>query len=677
MSSRRLGVLLALLLLSHPAAAEVALRDWADGLAQPELGGAGVPIRGRRLVYGSLELVLADGRWAPVHAGGRTVGAFFTGSGSFRYAVEDPILDATWQTNVKQATNYEVDACGAIGDSLHTLLLLLSGGAESLMVNLPAMDDEPPAESALATIFRKHLERRVLDLGGRFESLLPQAMREPPATPVVVVEIGAEKHDLLYVRDSLRDEAETLAVMRPRDGRGVKVRDPIPLCRRPLRRPWLQPGPLRFRLVDLDVTFENPGGERAELTIRETLAIQRPLHTLEFLLRSSMVEEDGVGRQTRRPYEVLSIGDAAGNALPFLHRYGELVVELPEQLPAGARVELVYRLAGDVLLRPQHDNYWLLEDGWYPSPWRRDMEAFTYHAVIKVREPFVPFTCGHTERRWQEADLVCAEFREPQAIQGVVLLAGKYSTYSVEHEGLTLSVSTYAMRDEEKMKQIAGLALALIQYYRPLMGDFPFRELNILEINDFGFGLAPAGNVFITREAFARIPLEGFAGLFVEGINRRLAHEIAHAWWGHVAMLAAAEDEWLSESVAEYYSAFALGQMKGKEEFDAAFRDWKRGAKAVEGKGSVYLANYISGEEATDRRIALLYGKGPLMLHALRREVGDNTFFTILKSYLRSFHFRYATTKDFIGITQFITKQDHTAFFDLYLFGSKKIDVKK
>lgn len=81
------------------------------------------------------------------------------------------------------------------------------------------------------------------------------------------------------------------------------------------------------------------------------------------------------------------------------------------------------------------------------------------------------------------------------------------------------------MRDEEKMKQIAGLVLALIQFYRPLMGDSPFRELNILEINDFGVGFVPAGTAFITRETFARVPLEGFAGLFVEGLNRRLGHE--------------------------------------------------------------------------------------------------------------------------------------------------------
>ena len=76
-------------------------------------------------------------------------------------------------------------------------------------------------------------------------------------------------------------------------------------------------------------------------------------------------------------------------------------------------------------------------------------------------------------------------------------------------------------------------------------------------------------------------------------------------------------------------------------------------------------------------RFKLLYGKGPVMLHELRQAVGDDVFFTILKSYLRSFQFKPATTRDFIGITNFVTKQDHAAFFDRNLFGAGPLDVQK
>ena len=41
-----------------------------------------------------------------------------------------------------------------------------------------------------------------------------------------------------------------------------------------------------------------------------------------------------------------------------------------------------------------------------------------------------------------------------------------------------------------------------MQFYKVYIGDFPFSELNLIEIEDLGCGQAPAGVIFITREAF-------------------------------------------------------------------------------------------------------------------------------------------------------------------------------
>ena len=57
------------------------------------------------------------------------------------------------------------------------------------------------------------------------------------------------------------------------------------------------------------------------------------------------------------------------------------------------------------------------------------------------------------------------------------------------------------------------------------------------------------------------------------------------------------------------------------------------------------------------------------MLHALREELGDEAFFTIMKSYLTNFRFQPILTKKFLEITNFITKRDYTAWFEERLFG--------
>ena len=76
-------------------------------------------------------------------------------------------------------------------------------------------------------------------------------------------------------------------------------------------------------------------------------------------------------------------------------------------------------------------------------------------------------------------------------------------------------------------------------------------------------------------------------------------------------------------------------------------------------------------EDASRDRYALLYAKGPLVPHALRQQVGDDTFFTIAKSFVRNFAFKVGDTRHVIGLSGFVTKKDLTPFFNSYLLGTE------
>jgi len=161
-------------------------------------------------------------------------------------------------------------------------------------------------------------------------------------------------------------------------------------------------------------------------------------------------------------------------------------------------------------------------------------------------------------------------------------------------------------------------------------------------------------------------------GLYSEGINERLAHEVAHAWWGHVAKRSDLEDQWLSEATAEYYAAVAIGNLRRERDFKNMLQKWRARTKASDDKGSVYMGNYTVSMGETNHRSNLLYGKGPLVLHGLRLEMhNDDLFFTVLKSYVSSFSMKPVWTKDFVGITNYITERDWTPWFDKYLFGTE------
>ena len=59
------------------------------------------------------------------------------------------------------------------------------------------------------------------------------------------------------------------------------------------------------------------------------------------------------------------------------------------------------------------------------------------------------------------------------------------------------------------------------------------------------------------------------------------------------------------------------------------------------------------------------------MLQALREEVGDETFFAILRATLQSFAMKPIWTRDFLETTNQVTRRDFRPWFDRYVFGAE------
>jgi aminopeptidase N len=70
-----------------------------------------------------------------------------------------------------------------------------------------------------------------------------------------------------------------------------------------------------------------------------------------------------------------------------------------------------------------------------------------------------------------------------------------------------------------------------------------------------------------------------------------------------------------------------------------------------------------------------VYLRGALTLHALRLKVGDEAFFTILKTYYTRYQGGNATTADFVGVAEEISGQDLQAFFDEWLYAPVMPDI--
>ena len=81
-----------------------------------------------------------------------------------------------------------------------------------------------------------------------------------------------------------------------------------------------------------------------------------------------------------------------------------------------------------------------------------------------------------------------------------------------------------------------------------------------------------------------------------------------------------------------------------------------------------YRLGHIQGDSRIMR--ALVYDKGAIVLHMLRRLVGDDVFFRGLQRFYRASRFRSAGTVDFQAAMEAEAGRPLDRFFDRWIYGS-------
>lgn len=625
---------------------------------------------------GHMTLRLGNGSIARVMAGNEPVGVYFKGSGTFEYvtveATEIPVVDH----NVKAVAHVKMTA-----DAQHATLtgdfadvLILGGG-----VAMPEVTGTGGA--ALGDGFAQHstlFSRLRVEPAGH---LLAVQKFSFPTSKRVRVEFSGGRDNLLYDYDDVEDHDEGFYTVA---GPSTYVEDKRIqqwlflnlLSDQPVGHDhWTTPRP-PFALTALDYTLTGDG-DNAKAEVTETIARIAPG---ENVLRFAMQSEEFVRTsQPFRNFNVRSVTDEQGRPLPFDHVRDDLVVALDGV--DGQTFKLKFAIDGDFLVREGGDNAWQLGLGepWFPLPRQLAGAAYTVHSVLRIKKPFIGLAPGNTISRRDEGDYNVVENVVDKPVQFTMVEAGKYNLSEEKRGELTIRVATYGLSNERAAKQLTGLAFGLIDYYEFFLGPFPWKEFNIIQVNAYGFGQAPPGAMFITNEAFSPTRSSDDGDYFMsadqyfsQGINERFAHEIAHQYWAYVVRMPSSEEQWLTESFAEYSAGLALKKLRGDAIFKQLVGTWNGGAKMGAAVAPIPYANRIGGDRMVGRRqrFALLYEKGPYLLYTINKEIGDEAFLTFMKSYTKSFNFKFGTTKDVAGLLGVITKKDWKPFFEQYFWGT-------
>jgi hypothetical protein len=635
--------------------------------------GPAAPVNGLSLTSGQVRLLLRSGHAVPVRAGDEIVGLFFSGEGSLECDATDPVEHPVVLFNAKKNSGVSVEKGAGrltLRSRFQRLLWIEQGGGPR-----PELGGGGPGID-LGGAFRDHFEKFRRVRGSPISHLL-SLQRAVPGSRLVVAELGGAD-DLRYVYDDFERREESLAVVRRSESTDAEARRylyPVTLAERPLGRDRKTVADPLWALTDVRLELTASGGREAELVATETVVpVGRSRTAFRFDLYNTTYAIVGPGALQPRVFRLQSVRDASGRELPFHHAGDEVLVSLPEPAVADRPFTLEFRIDGDFLIRPGGDNYWLLGvEAWFPQPELR-AQYYTLTTTVRVPRPFVPFAPGVTKSRRVEGNVNVLETRVEQPVQFAVILAGKYALEEQSRNGVTVRVATYAMANQRASKQLMDLAFGIIEYYQVFLGPFPFPEFNIIEINSYGFGQAPPAVMFITKEAFN--PYIGDLNqLFSQGINERFAHEIAHQYWGHVVKMPSFEEQWITEAFAEYSAAIFLRAFKGQSTYNRLLNHWASRARFAADAAPIPLANRVSvpRDLVTEFsiRAGLLYDKGSCLLAALHKELGDQMFLTFMKSYQKSFRWKFGSTRTVAGMLEYLTKKNYDEFFEAHYWGTR------
>lgn len=143
-------------------------------------------------------------------------------------------------------------------------------------------------------------------------------------------------------------------------------------------------------------------------------------------------------------------------------------------------------------------------------------------------------------------------------------------------------------------------------------------------------------------------------------------HENAHQWWGDSMSIRQWRDICLNECFASYTADFLWPERKEGVNPDKLYRATVKQLRARPKYWSTPLYNPGRGNE-----FGVVYFRGPLFLHALRRAMGDRAFFAGLREFPSMHKYGNASIPEFAAFMQTKTLTNLVPFFNAWLNGTR------
>jgi aminopeptidase N len=286
------------------------------------------------------------------------------------------------------------------------------------------------------------------------------------------------------------------------------------------------------------------------------------------------------------------------------------------------------------------------------------LDKATYTVIVTVPEPYEVAVNGLIEDEVDNGETTTYTFgiNDPMASYLTTININDFNIETMESDGGIPIRNYYAASLPENINEPFARQGEMIDYFSELFGPYPFQIYGAL-VMDTEFGAA------LENQTLSIFGVDMINLNDIEGTESVVAHELAHQWFGDSVSVADWSDIWLNEGFATYGEALWVEYDYGED----GLNNW---VAAVYNEVQSLPQLYPPPGNPTPNELfnGGVYLRGGLTLHALRVEVGDETFFEILREYHSRHKYGNATTDDFIAVAEELSGQQLDDLFDAWLY---------
>ena len=370
----------------------------------------------------------------------------------------------------------------------------------------------------------------------------------------------------------------------------------------------------------------------------------------------------------------VSAVSSEGASLAFAHRDNALTVTLPRRFEPGQRLRLQITYAGEPasglkIANNKHGDRTFFSDNW-PDKARNWLPTVD-HPYDKATSEMIVTAPAHYQvvsngLLIEETDLA-GNRRRTHWRQSVPIAPWLYvlgvARFAVQHvdtfQGKAIQTWVYAQDRDAGFHDFAVPTRDVLEFYSAKVGPFSYEKLANVQSNSVSGGMEAASAIFYSEGSVTGDRSVRWRNVVI--------HEIAHQWFGNSVTESDWDDVWLSEGFATYFTLLYIEHAYGRDEFLAGLEASRQRVLEFDKQRPDYRVVHDNLSDMSQVTTGQIYQKGAWILHMLRGMMGDEAFWSGIRSYYRAHQDGHATTADFRGEMERASGKDLRAFFDQWL----------